>query len=143
MEAKKINENIYLSETVEHRVGVGPSEIVSGWHELLRSLFQQMAPYLKAGKIIIFQNLTAQEMAFFEALSRATTVSDKVVGFYLPPSVRRQMMGEELLDNSEATDVGSVVTSHTDMQDIIVNALFALPPFTPRDPKPIRKLSTV
>jgi hypothetical protein len=68
-------------------------------------------------------------VAFFETLSSATMVSAKVVGFYLPPSVRRQMMGEEPLGDAEETDLGSVVASHVDVKDIIVNALFALPPF--------------
>jgi hypothetical protein len=131
MNSTKRNEYRRLAETVEGRVGIGKSEMVSGWHQLLRGLFQQMESYLIAGKIITFQDLTAHEVAFFETLSSATMVSAKVVGFYLPPSVRRQMMGEEPLGDAEETDLGSVVASHVDVKNIIVNALFALPPFIP------------
>jgi hypothetical protein len=50
MNSTKRNEYRRLAETVEGRVGIGKSEMVSGWHQLLRGLFQQMEPYLKAGK---------------------------------------------------------------------------------------------
>jgi hypothetical protein len=131
MNSTKRNEYRQLAETVERRVGLGQSDMVSGWHQLLRGLFQQMKSYLIAGRIITFQDLTAHEVAFFESLSSAITVPDQVVGFYLPPSVRRQMMGEGPLDDDEERDLGSVVVSHVDVKNIIVNALFALPPFTP------------
>jgi len=131
MNSTKRNEYRRLAETVERRVGIGKSDMVSGWQQLLHGLFQQMEPYLKAGRIITFKDLAAHEVTFFEALSSATTVSDKVVGFYLPPSVRRQMMGEDPIGDAEESDLGSVVASHADVKNIIVNALFALPPFTP------------
>lgn len=133
MEFIKHDEKERLSQVVERRVGVGPTEIVSGWQALLKDLLIRMRPFMRRGSLVTFQNLTVDEIAFFEQLHHGVSIPRSAAGFYLPPSVRSQMLGENTSDDnlSEQPDAGVVVASHPDVFDVIVNALFAFPPFTP------------
>jgi hypothetical protein len=125
--------NKKLAQIVESRVGIGPSDMVSGWHTLLDNLFKQMGPYLQKGRLITFQNLQENERRFFERLHHEIVLPKNAVGFYLPPSVRRQMLGEDAraVAVGNESDAGAVIASLNDNHDVIVNALFALPPYTP------------
>jgi hypothetical protein len=132
--ARKIGQaNRKLAQIVESRVGIGHSDMVSGWHTLLDNLFKQMGPYLQKGRLITFKTLQENEKRFFERLYHQTVLPENAVGFYLPPSVRRQMMGEDAgaVSAGDESDAGAVVASLTDNHDVIVNALFALAPYTP------------
>ena len=119
-----------LAGVVENRVGRGPSELVSGWQALLKILLLRMQPFLRPGRLVTFQTLKPEERDFFRRLHQAVAMPASAVGFYLPPSVRQQMLGEKSQASGE-TDAGVVIASRPEHQAIIVNALFAHPPFTP------------
>lgn len=129
----KHDEKERLSQVVERRVGVGPTEIVTGWQALLKDLLMRMKPFMRRGSLVTFQKLTGDEVAFFEQLNHDVSIPRSAAGFYLPPSVRSQMLGEYASEKNlfEQPDAGVVVASHLDVFDVIVNALFAFPPFTP------------
>ena len=123
-----------LADVVEKRAGQGPSEIVSGWQDLLKDILLRMKPFLRAGTLVTFQTLNPAETLFFKRLYQRVTMPASAVGFYLPPSVRQQMLGgSEAVSRPDGKDpdAGVVVASRAENHDVIVNALFAFPPFTP------------
>jgi len=129
----KHDEKERLAQVVERRVGVGPTEIVSGWQAWLKDLLIRMRPFMRRGSLVTFQNLTVDEIAFFEQLHHGVSIPRSAAGFYLPPSVRSRMLDENANEKNlfAQPDAGVVVASHPDVFDVIVNALFAFPPFTP------------
>jgi hypothetical protein len=46
MESGKYDENQRLARVVEQRVGVGQTEMVSGWQAVLNDLLSRMKPYI-------------------------------------------------------------------------------------------------
>ncbi|WP_155317039.1 hypothetical protein [Desulfosarcina alkanivorans] len=126
-------QNRKMARVVEQRVGNGPSDLVAGWQSMLADLLDRMAAYLRPGATVTFQQLVPDEIAFFQRLSRAVTVPRSAAAFYLPPSVRHQMLGGPSggEDGTPPPDAGVLVASHVADHGIIVNALFAYPPFTP------------
>lgn len=122
-----------MARVVEERAGVGITEIVSGWQALLVDLLKGMRSFLRPGITVTFQHLTPSEIAFFERLNHGVRIPQSAAAIYLPPSVRKQMLGEKQLinDDSGPPDAGVVIASHHDHFDVIVNVLFAFPPFTP------------
>jgi hypothetical protein len=126
-------QNQRLARVVEQRVGNGPSDAVDGWQSMLVELLDRMKAFLKPGATVTFQQMMPEEIKFFERLSQAVAVPQSAVAFYLPPSVRHQMMGGSSgeLDASEIHDAGVLVASRSEGHGIVVNALFAHPPFTP------------
>lgn len=88
MEYIRHEEKERLTQMVERRVGVGPTEIVSGWQASLKDLLICMRPFMRRGSTYD-NNLSARP------------------------------------------DAGVVVASHRKVFDVIVDALFAFPPFTP------------
>lgn len=127
------NENRRLAKVVEQRVGHGPTPIVSGWQMMLQDMLEKMNRYLKSGSIVTFQKLTPQETDFFSLLANKITVPHTAVAIFLPPSVRQQMLGGWSGDNKGVgpPDAGVMVASWADNYSVILNALFAYPPFTP------------
>ncbi|MFZ1198752.1 MAG: hypothetical protein WAO07_01185, partial [Desulfobacterales bacterium] len=85
------------------------------------------------GVTVTFQHLAPSEIIFFERLKNEVRIPQSAATIYLPPSVRKQMLGEKQVinDDSRQPDAGVVVASHHDDFDVIVNVLFALHPFTP------------
>jgi len=126
-------ENRRMAEVVEERAGVGPTEIVSGWQAVLVDLLSRMKQFLMPGAMVTFQHLTPSEIIFFERLKNEVRIPQSAAAIYLPPSVRKQMLGEKQVinDASAQPDAGVVVASHHDDFDAIVNVLFAFHPFTP------------
>ncbi len=127
------DENRKLAQTIEQRAGSGPSEIVAGWQSMLQDMLIRMQPFLIPGAIVTFQQLLPDEKAFYKGLSDKVPVPEVAQAFYLPPSVRHQMMGGQAGDNEEPglSDAGVLVASRVDNYDVIVNALFALAGCTP------------
>lgn len=127
------NEYQRLATVVEQRVGHGPEEMVAGWQSVLKQLLEKMQSYLKPGYMVTFQKLTPQEMDFFKLLSTDVKVPIKSVAIFLPPSVRQQMLGGWSGENQDPghPDAGVLVASRSENFDIILNALFAHPPYTP------------
>lgn len=127
------DENQKMVQTVEQRAGAGHSEIVAGWQSILQDMLLRMQPFLKTGSIVTFQQLLPHEKVFFKRLSDDVPVPAVVQAFYLPPSVRHQMMGGQAGANKQLglSDAGVLVASRVDNYDVIVNALFALAGCTP------------
>ena len=122
-----------LAGVVEQRVGNGPSDMVAGWQSVLVEFLDRMKGFLKPGAIVTFQQMMDEEIKFFQQLSHAVAVPQTAVAFYLPPSVRHQMMGggPGNFDASSIHDAGVLLASRPEDHGIVVNALFAHPPFTP------------
>lgn len=133
MTSIKADENRRLAQTIEQRTGTGHSEIVAGWQSLLQDMLIRMQPFLKPGSIVTFQQLLPDEKVFFDRLVDAVPVPTVAQAFYLPPSVRHQMLGGRAGDNNDIglSDAGVLVASRIDNLDVIVNALFALASCTP------------
>ena len=129
-----------MAKTIESRSPAGRNDSVQGWHNLLKKVFLQMAPYLREGRLVTFRTLTDKEGAFFEELRRKITVPLSINAIYIPPSVRYQMLyhrpaGEPqpIPDHSpdNPPDEGIVLACRKDDYDVVINALMAKPPFTP------------
>lgn len=133
MASIKADDNRRLAQTIVQRAGTGPSEIVAGWQSMLQNMLVRMEPFLKPGSIVTFQQLLPDEKVFFKRLSDEVTVPELAQAFFLPPSVRHQMMGGRAGDNDDIclSDEGVLVASRVDNHDVIVNALFALAACTP------------
>jgi hypothetical protein len=127
------NENRQMAKVVEKRVGRGPTEIVSGWQSILEDLLEKMNSYLKPGAMVTFQHLTPTEKEFYTSLSSRVKIPNNCVAIFMPPSVRQQMMGGWSGDNpsTEPPDSGAVIASRPGNFNVIINVLFAHPPFTP------------
>ncbi len=133
MASIKADENQKLAQTIEERTGTGYSEIVAGWQSMLQDMLIRMQPFLKQGSIVTFQLLLPEEKVFFSRLVEEVPVPKAAQAFYLPPSVRQQMLGGRTGDSDDIglSDAGVLVASRADNHDIIVNALFALASCTP------------
>lgn len=132
--------NRRISETIGRRVRVGADPTVAGWQKMLTDLLQQMAPYTAAGRLVTFRTLRPAEKEFFQSLTAAVRIPDGVRAVYLPPSVRHQMLqggqpgktpavGDQ--DPDDPPDAGILLGHRSGRFDVIVNALFAYPPYTP------------
>jgi hypothetical protein len=107
---------------------------------MLKNILTQMSPYLREGLLVTFRTLNVREKEIFEDLHQNIQVPSSVRAFYMPPSVRFQMMyhrpaGEpqSVLDHSseDPPDEGVVLACRKSDVDVIVNALLAKPPFAP------------
>ncbi|WP_419658062.1 uncharacterized protein Dvar_70570 [Desulfosarcina variabilis str. Montpellier] len=129
----RFQENQRIARVVEERAGVGTTEVVAGWQAMLVDLLRRMRPFMRPGVLVTFKDLLESEIAFFERLHRGVRIPQSAVAIYLPPSVRQQMLGEApaSIDGTGQPDAGVVVASHHGAFDVIVNALFAYPPYTP------------
>ena len=132
--------NSRIAEIIEKRSPAGRNDSVRGWHNLLKELLAQMSPHLRDGHLVTFRTLEAPEIAFFEKLYTKVNIPSSVGAIYLPPSVRFQMMyrrpeGEPqpLIEHSSenSPDRGIVLATRRIDFNVVVNALFAKPPFTP------------
>jgi len=129
-----------IAEVVERRSPAGPSDSVQGWHNMLKKILFQMAPYLREGRLVTFRTMKDQEGVFFERLRRAIAVPPSATSIYMPPSVRYQMLynrpagepqpiPEHSPDNPP--DEGIVLACRKNDFNVVINALLAKPPFTP------------
>ncbi len=78
----------HIVDVIENRSPAGRHDSVQGWHNVLKKILSQMAPYLREGHLITFRRITDQEAVFFEQLRRKLAVPPSVTSIYLPPSVR-------------------------------------------------------
>jgi hypothetical protein len=132
--------NERVADIIESRSPAGRNDAVVGWHNLLKDLLLQMAPYLRPGRLVTFRELKAPERLFFEIHLQVIKVPDSVEALYLPPSVRHQMLYQRPAGEpqpipehpaGDAPDDGIVLACREDHTDIVINALFAKPPFAP------------
>lgn len=128
-------------QTDRHR---GPKEEaqdkVAQWQQDVKRLLTRLAPYFVAGRIVTFENITAEEKSFYAQIVEAVAVPPTVCAVFIPPSVIQQAMWPGIRrvateESSEvysiAPDAGAVVAVHCGSLATIVNALFALPPLAP------------
>lgn len=128
-----------VAEIIEGRSPAGRHDLVRGWHNLLKKILRQMAPYLREGHLITFRRIDEQEREIFLKLSQTLSVPDGTGAIYMPPSVRFQMMyhrpqGEAPVpDHSpdNPPDEGIVLACRKSDFKVIINALLAKPPFAP------------
>ncbi len=132
--------NRRIATTIGERVRPGDDPNVAGWQAMLAELLSRMSPYMQSGQLVTFQALEPQEKTFFHGLHASVRVPAPVSALYLPPSVRHQMLyrgrankaallGDDDPDNPP--DAGIFLGTRANDFDVIVNALFAHPPFTP------------
>lgn len=130
------DENRIVADTIGKRVRIDKDEVVAGWQAMLAGILTKMRPYLTGGRLVTFQHLLPQEKSFFGTLLKTVQVPGHVMAFYMPPSVRYQMMSayhenrERIFadhDPEHPPDAG-VILSAADGFEVIVNALFAYPP---------------
>ena len=130
----------HIVDVIQNRSPAGRNDSVQGWHNLLKKILSQMAPYLREGHLITFRRITDHEAVFFEQLRRKLAVPPSVTSIYLPPSVRYQMLynrpagepqpiPEHSPDNPP--DDGIVLACRSADFNVVINALMAKPPFTP------------
>ena len=129
-----------IVDTIAQRVSPGADPNVAGWQAMLADLLGRMSAFMPAGQLVTFQTLQPHEKAFFHNLHGLVRVPETVAALYLPPSVRHQMLyrGQAnkaaLLGNDDPDnppDAGIFLGSRANDFGVIVNALFAHPPFTP------------
>lgn len=129
-----------IAETIGNRVRAGADANVAGWQAMLADLLQKMTPYMAAGRLVTFQTLKSHEKDFFLDLHNNVQIPETVCALYLPPSVRHQMLYRDrvnkaaLLGNDDPDnppDAGILLGRRINDFGVIVNALFAHPPFTP------------
>ncbi|MGD8273341.1 MAG: hypothetical protein PVJ88_12885, partial [Desulfobacterales bacterium] len=85
-------DNERLAEIIESRSPAGRHDSVQGWHNLLKDLLSQMAPYLREGRLVTFRELKETERLFFENQLQRIKIPVAAQALYLPPSVRHQML---------------------------------------------------
>ena len=129
-----------IADIIESRSPAGKNESVQGWHNLLKKILHQMAPYLRESHLVTFRSLTDQEAVFFEKLIKRISVPPSVAAIYMPPSVRYQMLynrpagepqpiPEHSPDNPP--DEGIILACQRVDFNVVINALMAKAPFTP------------
>ena len=133
-------DNAHVADIIESRSPAGRNDSVRGWHNLLKNLLSQMAPYLQEGRPVTFRQLKEPERIFFEKRLRRIKVPVEAQALYLPPSVRHQMLYQRAADESQPIrehsaddppDDGIVLACRKSDYNVVVNALLAKPPFTP------------
>lgn len=122
-----------IDETISSRVGIGPDLLVAGWQKMLADLLTQLQGYLQPEQVVTFRDLTPQEKLIFQRLRDVTSLSSHVVGLYLAPSVRNQMMytnrGESIpAEALRQVDDGAVLFASSKAVDPLINVLLAHPP---------------
>lgn len=132
--------NAHVADIIESRSPAGRHDSVQGWHNLLKDLLSQMAPYLQEGRLVTFRQLKEPERLFFENRLQRIKVPVAAQVLYLPPSVRHQMLyqrpaGEPqpIPEHSadDPPDEGIVLACRKSDYNIVINSLLAKPPFAP------------
>lgn len=109
---------------------MGQTEIVTGWQGLLVEMLEKMGPFLIPGALITFRTLTLHETLFFSQLREEASIHQSIAAFYLPPSVRHQMMGGEpdRFEPDRQVDAGALVASRPGNDTTLGFALFTYSP---------------
>ena len=122
------------------RSNEGPDSRVACWHRDLQRQLGLLAPYLEAGRLVTFQQITSEEKAFFEELVETVRIPEGGCAVFIPPSIVQTAMWPDSGGPSSegatglysiAPDAGAVAAQRCGSPDTIVNALFAFPPLSP------------
>ena len=114
------------------RLEAGADPMVAGWQSFLEGVLIRLEDYLVPGQLATFQSVAPQEKAFFESLSTAVVFPPAVCAVFIPPSVLQGMFYG--LDSGPAparlaTDAGIVLANRCHDFAIVLNTLFAMPPY--------------
>lgn len=122
-----------VSQTMEYRTRPGHEAVVAGWQQFLTRMLEQMAPFLRSGHLVTFQQMEDDEKALFEALHGNIEIPETVRAIFIPRSVLNGMMYPDnaVPDNQKPSEAGIILAIKEDRYDRILNAVFAFPPFTP------------
>jgi len=127
------NDFSHIIETVESRNGstdtCGP--MVKGWQRYLAGMLEKMAPFMPSAKLVTFRQLTEKEKTTFEYIHARLSVPANVSAIFIPPSVLKTMMNDGSPPANQAPDNGILLATRTGDYAVILNALFALPPYYP------------
>jgi hypothetical protein len=113
---------------------------VRGWYNELTGQLSRLADYMVPGRIVTFQQISAEEKTFFQELMDLIQVPESVCAVFIPPSVVQQAMWPVFSTPQEdgssslyslAPDAGAVVAQRCGSPTVVVNALFAFPPMSP------------
>jgi hypothetical protein len=125
--------NNIVSQAMEYRTRPGHEAVVAGWQQFLTRMLEQMAPYLRSGHLVTFQQMEDDEKALFEALSGNIQIPETVRAIFIPRSVLNGMMypDNNMPENQKPSEAGIILAIKEDRYERILNAVFAFPPFTP------------
>ncbi len=125
-----------ISGIIEERTMPGSERVIIGWQAYLGEMLTRMRDYLAPGRLVTFERMQPEEKRFFESIHARTEIPEDVTAIFMPHSVMMQMMaahpdatGQETL--RRPTDAGVVLAARTEDHHVVMNAVFALPPYTP------------
>jgi hypothetical protein len=114
------------------RLRAGADPAVAGWQCLLEEMLVKLEGFLVPGRVVTFQSVAPEERTVFEELSRALDLPPQACGVFIPPSVLQAMYFTPESGPVPARLVrsaGILLASRWRDYTIILNTLFALPPY--------------
>lgn len=116
----------------QQRLKAGADATVAGWQCFLEGLLIRLEEYLHPGRLVTFQSLAPEEQGFFEGLAHSLDLPPDVCGVFIPPSVLQAMLFAPESGSAPAripSDAGIVLVSRCRDYAIVLNTLFAMPPY--------------
>lgn len=116
----------------QQRLKAGADATVAGWQCFLEGLLIRLEDYLHPGRLVTFQYLTPDERGLFEGLAQSLDLPPDACGVFIPPSVLQAMLFSPESGPAPAripSDAGIVLVSRCRDYAIVLNALFAMPPY--------------
>jgi hypothetical protein len=116
----------------QQRLKAGADAAVAGWQCLLEGVLIRLEDYLHPQRLVTFQSLTPEEQGFFEGLAPSLNMPPDVCGVFIPPSVLQAMLFAPESGPAPARipgDAGIVLVSRCRDYAIVLNTLFAMPPY--------------
>jgi len=114
------------------RLRAGADPAVAGWQCLLEEMLMKLEGYLVPGRVVTFQSIAPEERTVFEELSRTLELPPQVCAVFIPPSVLQAMSFAPESGPAAARlarDAGILLASRCRDYTIILNTLFAAPPY--------------
>jgi hypothetical protein len=114
------------------RLRAGADPTVAGWQCLLEEMLVKLENYLVPGRVVTFQSVAPEERTVFEELSSILDLPPQVCAVFIPPSVLRAMVFAPESGPAAVRlvrDAGILLASRCRDYTIILNALFAAPPY--------------
>ena len=113
-EPSQANQESTRAESADNRV--------AGWYRDLKQQLTSLEPYLKAGRMVTFQNITNEEKAFFEEVVTAVAVPESVCAVFIPPSIVQQAMWPETITGKTQSHPDCMVFHRTPVLSLLSDA---------------------
>ncbi|MCU0561901.1 MAG: hypothetical protein MUD16_17140 [Desulfobacterales bacterium] len=116
----------------QQRLKAGADATVAGWQCFLEGVLIRLEVYLHPGRLVTFQSLTPDERRFFEELAQPLDLPPDACAVFIPPSVLQAMLFAPESGPAPAripSDAGIVLVSRCRDYVLILNTLFAMPPY--------------